>query len=203
LATDGVTRGVIGPREPARIWTRHVLNGAAVAEFIEHESRIVDVGTGAGLPGIPLAIARPDCRVDLLEPLERRVRFLHEAVAGLQLRNCRVIRARAENAVRQCGEADVVTSRAVAPLSRLAGWCAPLLRSGGVFLALKGASAAAELERDRAALAAAGLVDPAVLVIAVPGAPPTTVVRAVRAPAGPGRARRAGGGRSNNSSSSA
>ena len=163
LATDGVVRGLIGPREPARLWTRHVLNSAAVASLIAEGSTVVDIGSGAGLPGIPLAIARPDLIVTLVEPLERRVRFLVEVLDDLGLTNCTVVRGRAEEVVKQCGDADVVTSRAVAPLNRLAKWSAPLARDGGWVLALKGASASEELERDRRAVTAAGLVDAEVI----------------------------------------
>ncbi len=182
LASDGVVRGLIGPREPERLWTRHLLNSAALAAVIGEAVigeavigeavigdavTVVDIGSGAGLPGIPLAIARPDLRVTLVEPLERRVRFLLEVVAELQLTGCRVIRGRADEVIADCGNADVVTSRAVAPLHRLAEWSAPLARDGGVMLALKGATAAEELDRDRAALTAAGLVDAEVLGLVV------------------------------------
>jgi 16S rRNA (guanine527-N7)-methyltransferase len=165
LATDGVLRGLIGPREPSRLWTRHVLNSAVVAELVHDGASVVDIGSGAGLPGIPLAIARPDLRVTLVEPLERRTRFLLEIVDSLGLTNCRVVRGRAEEVVAQCGDADVVTSRAVAPLHRLAAWSAPLARDGGLVLAMKGESAREELTRDEKALAAAGLVDAEVLEI--------------------------------------
>ena len=165
LATDGVVRGLIGPREPARLWTRHVVNSAVIAELIEQGVRVVDIGSGAGLPGIPLAIARPDLRITLVEPLERRVRYLSEMIEALDLRLCRVVRGRAEDMISECGDADVVTSRAVAPLHRLAGWSAPLTRVGGIVLAMKGQSAAEELNRDRSAVAAAGLIDAEVLEI--------------------------------------
>ena len=171
LATDGVVRGLIGPREPQRLWRRHILTSAAVGSLIGGEVTVVDIGSGAGLPGIPLVIARPDLSVLLVEPLERRVRFLLEVVAELSLAGCRVVRGRAEDVVAECGNADVVTSRAVAPLHRLAAWSAPLARDGGLLLALKGASAAEELERDRAAVAAAGLVDAEVLRLPVGGRP--------------------------------
>ncbi|WP_395727875.1 16S rRNA (guanine(527)-N(7))-methyltransferase RsmG [Nakamurella sp.] len=181
LATDGVVRGLIGPREAGRLWTRHVLNCAAPAELIPPGARIVDVGSGAGLPGVVLAIARPDCRVVLLEPLERRVRFLTEVVDRLGLNECLVVRARAQDAPAQARGADVVVSRAVAPLGRLAGWCAGLARPGGVVLALKGSTAQEELVRDAADLAAAGLRDAEVVALDGP-AGPAHVVRAVRGP---------------------
>lgn len=165
LATDGVVRGLIGPREPARLWTRHVLNSAAATGLIELNARVVDIGSGAGLPGIPLAIARPDCSVTLVEPLERRTRFLVEMVDTLGLANCSVVRGRAEDVVAQCGGADVVISRAVAPLHRLVSWSAPLARDGGWVLAMKGSTAAEELIRDRQAVTAAGLTDAEVIEI--------------------------------------
>ena len=181
LATDGTVRGLIGPREAGRLWSRHVLNSAVVGELIEPGARVVDIGSGAGLPGIPLAIARPDCRVDLVEPLERRAQFLREIVELLALDHCRVLRGRAEDVVADCGGAQVVTSRAVAPLSRVAVWSAPLIGIGGWMMALKGQSAAEELTRDRQALAAVGLIDAEVMTV---GAgivdPPTLVVRARR-----------------------
>ena len=157
LVTTGVERGLIGPREAPRVWDRHVLNCAVVAELVPNGAGLVDVGTGAGLPGIPLALARPDLRVVLLEPLARRVEWLREVVADLGL-DVEVERGRAEDAAvrRRWEGADVVTARAVAPLGRLAGWCLPLLRPGGMMLALKGASAAAEVERDATAVRRAG-----------------------------------------------
>lgn len=179
LAGDGVVRGLIGPREADRLWTRHVLNCAAPAELIPHDARVVDVGSGAGLPGIVLAIARPDCHLVLLEPLERRVRFLDETIGALGLGNCRVVRSRAQEAPAAARGADVVVSRAVAPLGRLAGWCAGLARPGAVVLALKGSSARDELERDAAQVAAAGLRGAEVVELNGP-AGPAQVVRAVR-----------------------
>lgn len=158
LADDGLRRGLIGPRERGRLWTRHVLNCALAAPAIPPEGRVVDIGSGAGLPGIPLALARPDLRLDLVETLLRRTTFLDEAVALLGLGDrVRVVRARAEDAVATVGGADAVTARAVAPLAKLARWAAPLLRPGGTFLALKGESAAEEVERDGAAARRAGI----------------------------------------------
>ena len=181
LAGGGVLRGLIGPREPERLWSRHLLNSAVLAALIPADTRVVDVGTGAGLPGIPLALARPDLRVVLVEPLARRVSFLLEAVEALELPRCDVVRGRAEDLVATVGGADVVVSRAVAPLATLAGWCAPLLRPGGVMLGLKGATAQAELERDADAVARSGLADAEVRVVGADVLPePTFVVRAVK-----------------------
>lgn len=159
LGDAGLVRGLIGPRERSRLWSRHVLNSAVVAPLLPVGATVVDIGSGAGLPGIPLAIARPDCRLVLVEPLERRCVFLVEAVEVLGLSNVEVVRGRAEQAVESAGNADVVTSRAVAPLGRLVGWSAPLLRVGGRILALKGSSAAEEIDRDRADLDRLHLTD--------------------------------------------
>ncbi|MDK8870008.1 MULTISPECIES: 16S rRNA (guanine(527)-N(7))-methyltransferase RsmG [Corynebacterium] len=157
LATAGIERGLLGPREVPRIWERHVLNSAVLGEVIENGARVIDVGSGAGLPGIPLAIARPDLHVQLLEPLLRRYNFLAEINDQLEL-GCEVLRGRAEEpaVVKQLGGADVVTSRAVAPLGKLAKWSLPLVRVGGSMKALKGGSVAEELERDAREIRKAG-----------------------------------------------
>jgi 16S rRNA (guanine527-N7)-methyltransferase len=165
LATDGVTRGLIGPREVGRLWERHVLNSAAVAEAVPEGARVVDVGSGAGLPGIPLGLARPDLLVTLVEPMARRVEFLSEAVVELEdllgVRRWRVVRGRAEerSVATAVGQVDVVTARAVAPLPRLAAWCRGLLRPGARLVALVGAKAVAELPSVLAELRAAGMTD--------------------------------------------
>ncbi len=160
LATDGIEHGLIGPREVPRLWDRHILNCGVVGDLLHADERVVDIGSGAGLPGIPLAIARPDVTVILVEPLQRRVDFLERTVAQLEL-DVQVVRGRAEEkAVREeAGGADVVTSRAVAPLARLAGWSAPLIRVGGRMLALKGSSARDEITRDEETAARVGVVD--------------------------------------------
>jgi 16S rRNA (guanine527-N7)-methyltransferase len=151
-----------------------------VSELIPAGARVVDVGSGAGLPGIPLALARPDLSIVLVEPLARRVEWLLEIVEDLGV-GVEVQRGRAEeNSVRRRWEgADVVTSRAVAPLHRLAAWCLPLVRCGGTMLAVKGASAAEEIERDATAVrtlgggapsierCGAGIVDPPSTVVIV------------------------------------
>ncbi|MGW6426135.1 16S rRNA (guanine(527)-N(7))-methyltransferase RsmG [Nocardia sp. NPDC055053] len=161
LATAGVERGLIGPREVPRLWERHILNCAVVGELIEEGAAVVDIGSGAGLPGIPLAIARPDLRITLVEPLLRRTVFLSEFVDEIGLKNVTVVRGRAEQSgvIKEAGGADVVTSRAVAPLAKLAHWSLPLLRDHGRMLALKGTSAAEELERDGAELIRDGATD--------------------------------------------
>ncbi|WP_040800335.1 16S rRNA (guanine(527)-N(7))-methyltransferase RsmG [Nocardia higoensis] len=177
LATDGVQRGLIGPREVPRLWERHILNCAVITELIPEGVSVVDVGSGAGLPGIPLAIARPDLRITLVEPLLRRTVFLSEFIeqAGLGIT---VVRGRAEHSgvTKEAGGADVVTSRAVAPLAKLAHWSLPLLRDHGRMLALKGASAAEELERDRDELTRLGAGKFEVLECGVGIVDPPTVV---------------------------
>ena len=161
LAEHGVERGLIGPREVERLWDRHLLNSAVVAERIPTGARVVDLGSGAGLPGIPLAIARPDLNITLLEPMARRVDWLEYVIMTLGL-NATVVRGRAEEpAIKQrVGGADVVTARAVAPLAKLCVWGLPLLRHGGLLVAMKGSSAADELARDRQAVLRAGGTEP-------------------------------------------
>jgi 16S rRNA (guanine527-N7)-methyltransferase len=156
LATDGVTRGLIGPRETERLWDRHLLNCAVVAELLPEHGSLVDIGSGAGLPGVVLAMLRPSLEVTLLEPLLRRSVFLEECVTELGLANATVLRVRAEEKAARIG-ADIATARAVAPLGRLAGWAAPLLRPGGQLLAIKGQSAADELAAARPALSRLGV----------------------------------------------
>ena len=146
LATDGVVRGLIGPREVPRLWARHLVNCALLGLGVPRGVTVADVGSGAGLPGLVLAIGRPDLRVTLVEPLLRRTTFLAEAVEQLALANVEVVRDRAE-ALHGRRSFDVVASRAVAPLDRLARWCLPLVAPGGRMLAMKGASAADEVAR--------------------------------------------------------
>ncbi|WOC12242.1 16S rRNA (guanine(527)-N(7))-methyltransferase RsmG [Gordonia sp. MP11Mi] len=161
LTEQGVLRGLIGPSEVPRLWTRHILNCAVLGEVIDDGATAFDIGSGAGLPGIPLAIAKPNVSITLIEPLLRRTTFLDEVVSELGLTNVTVTRGRAEEktVLASVGTADVVTSRAVAPLDRLAGWSAPLIRVGGRLIALKGRSAADEIQRDRAAVRKTGIVD--------------------------------------------
>lgn len=158
LTEHGVERGLIGPREVDKIWDRHVLNSAVVEELIGPNARVVDVGSGAGLPGVPLAIARPDLRITLLEPMARRIAWLEEVKERLDLGNMTVLRGRAEEGpIRaQLKNCDVATARAVAPLEKLARWCLPLLKGGGRMVALKGERAQEELDRDWSAVERAG-----------------------------------------------
>jgi 16S rRNA (guanine527-N7)-methyltransferase len=160
LADQGVLRGLIGPREIARLWDRHLINCALLGHAIVRGADVCDIGSGAGLPGLVLALSRPDLRVTLVEPLLRRTTFLEEAVATLELGNVEVVRARAEelHGVRQF---SVVTSRAVAPLPRLLIWSMPLVREGGALIAMKGSSVADEVADARVTLrkVGAGTVD--------------------------------------------
>jgi 16S rRNA (guanine527-N7)-methyltransferase len=181
LAGAGVERGLIGPRETPRLWVRHLINCAVVAELIPERATVCDVGSGAGLPGVVLALVRPDLRVTLVEPLLRRSAFLEEAVEQLRLTHVEVVRARAEDLH---GERSftVVTSRAVAPLARLLDWSMPLVEPHGFLAAMKGASAGEEIEKASKALrrhragpaevvrCGVGVVEPTTTVVRVPGA---------------------------------
>jgi 16S rRNA (guanine527-N7)-methyltransferase len=178
LATSGAERGLIGPREVPRIWDRHLLNCVALAELIPAEVELADVGSGAGLPGLPIAIARPDLSIYLVEPLLRRVVWLRDVVSELGLTNVEILRGRA-NAVAETGQAfDLVTARAVAPLTTLLELCLPLVRPGGELLAMKGDSAAEELIEAEPVLKQLGAAEWSVAVCGEGVlATPTTVVR--------------------------
>src|ERR1035437_3201906 len=158
LADSGVSHGLIGPREIPRLWERHVLNCAVIHPAIAADERVIDVGSGAGLPGLALAIARPDLDLHLVEPMLRRTSWLSMAVDELALTNVTVHRGRAEQFWGTL-RAPVVTARAVARLSELATWCLPLLMPGGSLLAIKGLSVAEEVETDRAVLRRLGAID--------------------------------------------
>ncbi len=177
LVTDGVLRGLIGPREAPRIWQRHLLNCAVLTEALPMDAGVCDLGSGAGLPGLVIAIRRPDLRVTLVEPLLRRTTFLSEVVERLGLDNVEVLRMRAEE-LHGRAEFAVVTSRALAPLPRLLAWSMPLVRPGGALVAMKGSSAAEEVSAAEADLATwgAGAVEVLSLGSEVID-PPTTVVR--------------------------
>lgn len=146
LATSGMERGLLGPREVPRLWSRHVLNCAVVADLIPEGADVADVGSGAGLPGLTFAIARPDLTLTLIEPLERRCIWLNEVVDDLELNNVTIYRSRAEQAVEHVN-ADVVTARAVSALGNLARLTIPLLHGHGEVLAIKGRSAAEEVQK--------------------------------------------------------
>jgi len=177
LADAGVVRGLIGPRETPRLWERHLLNCAVLADGIPDGAAVADVGSGAGLPGVVLALGRPDLAVTLVEPLQRRTEFLTEVVGALGLDRVEVVRARAEelHGVRFFG---TVVSRAVAPLPRLLRWCMPLVAPGGQMLAMKGASAEEELSKAAATLRRLN-AGPAEVVWFGQGIldPPTTAIR--------------------------
>lgn len=197
LAGAGVERGLLGPREADRLWDRHLLNSAVVGELLDPGERVIDIGSGAGLPGIPLAIARPDLQIVLLEPLLRRSEFLTEVVAELGLA-VEVVRGRAEEPwVRdRFGARDAAVSRAVAALDKLTKWSMPLLRPGGLMVAIKGERAHEEVEAHRRVMAASGAVDVRVVTC---GAnclrPPATVVLARRGERARHRPARMTGGR--------
>ena len=177
LATDGSIRGFIGPREVPRLWERHLLNCAVIGDVMPEGARVIDVGSGAGLPGIPLAIARPDLDITLIEPLLKRSNYLSEVKELLDLDNVTVIRGRAEEGpVKKAVKgADIVTARAVAPLGKLAKWSLPLVKVGGEMIALKGESVHEELERDAAELKRAGAGKAEVITIKG-----TTIIRVPR-----------------------
>lgn len=180
LVDEGELRGLVGPREVSRLWERHLLNSAAVVPFLPQAGLIVDVGSGAGLPGIVVAAMRPRATVVLVEPMERRVAWLHDAVERTGLTNVQVRRARAQE-LDGALEADAVTARAVAALEKLYGWTAPLVRDGGKILAMKGARAAEELAAAAKVMRALGLVDGQVHeATTIDGTEPTRVVSAVR-----------------------
>lgn len=146
LATSGIERGLLGPREVPRLWSRHVLNCAVIESLMEHDAEVADVGSGAGLPGLCLAIARPDLKLTLIEPLERRCIWLTEVIDDLGLDNVTVMRGRAEQMVGTI-DARYVTARAVSALSNLAGLTIPLLHGKGDLIAIKGRSAAEEIDK--------------------------------------------------------
>lgn len=164
LATEGVLRGLIGPREAPRLWERHLLNCAVLGELVPEGATVCDIGSGAGLPGLVLAIARPDLRITLVEPLLRRTTFLDEVVAELGLDHVEVVRGRAE-ALHGERRFQVVTARAVAPLERLLTWSMPLVEPTGELVAMKGSSIAEEIKQSDAVLRRLGCASPVVRVL--------------------------------------
>ncbi len=181
LTGSGVERGVVGPAEAERIWDRHLLNCGAIARLVPAKAAVIDLGSGAGLPGIVLAILLPGVRVTLLEPLARRVEFLAECVAELGLSNAEVVRGRGEDVAGHT-VGDVVTSRAVAPLDKLVGLSVGLARPGGRILAIKGASAETELAKARPVLARLGVTDARVVHAGSAGGGATATVVTFTAP---------------------
>jgi 16S rRNA (guanine527-N7)-methyltransferase len=176
LTTRGTERGIIGPREAPRLWDRHILNCVVVTPRLPVGASVADVGSGGGLPGLVWAIARPDLAVTLIEPLLRRTTFLGEVVDELGLSNVTVLRGRADEVSERY---DVVTARAVAELGKLGAWCLPLVKPGGVMLALKGQSASIEVEVWTETLRSLGATD--IVVASYGEAPtPTTVVEVSR-----------------------
>lgn len=177
LADAGVVRGLIGPREASRLWDRHLLNCGVLAEAVPEGSTVCDVGSGAGLPGLVLAIARPDLHVTLVEPLLRRTTYLEEVAADLDLSNVEVVRGRAD-ALHGERAFDVVTSRAVAPLGRLLDWSMPLVAPTGTLVAMKGSSVADEIEDARPVLKRWGCAEPEIVELGAGlVSPPTRIVR--------------------------
>jgi 16S rRNA (guanine527-N7)-methyltransferase len=164
LATEGVVRGLIGPRESPRLWDRHLLNCAVLGDLLPQAATVCDVGSGAGLPGLVLAVARPDLQITLVEPLLRRTTFLAEVVAELGLTHVEIVRARAD-ALHGRRRFDVVTSRAVAPLDRLLGWSMPLVAPEGALVAMKGSSVGEEIEAAGGVLRRLGCAPPVVHVL--------------------------------------
>lgn len=182
-------RGLIGPREVPRLWERHLLNCAVLSEVVPEGVTVCDVGSGAGLPGIPLALVREDLKITLLEPLLRRTNFLAEVVELLGLDHVTVVRGRAEEVLGTLQPVHVVTARAVAPLDRLAAWGIPLLRPYGEMLALKGDTAEEELKSAASALSKLGAVETSVLHVGEGVVDPLSTVVRVEVGESPGGVR--------------
>lgn len=188
LQKEGLLRGLVGPRDMGILWERHILNSAAVVPFIREtisgskSKRVADVGSGGGFPGLVLAACLPESDVTLIEPMERRVTWLQECVALMGLKNVTIFHGRSDEVIEkikshEINAFDAVTCRAVAPMTKLAGWTIPLLREHGRLVALKGKSAQAEIEKAAKMIRKAGGVKPRVLEAPVaPGLQPTTVV---------------------------
>ncbi|WP_329441940.1 16S rRNA (guanine(527)-N(7))-methyltransferase RsmG [Streptomyces canus] len=189
LAEAGVQRGLIGPREVPRLWERHLLNCAVLSEVVPEGVTVCDVGSGAGLPGIPLALVREDLKITLLEPLLRRTTFLTEVVELLGLDHVTVVRGRAEEVMGKLTPVHVVTARAVAPLDRLAAWGVPLLRPYGEMLALKGDTAEEELKAAGTALSKLGAVETSILYVGEGVVDPLSTVVRVEVGESPGGVR--------------
>jgi len=180
LAREGELRGLIGPRELPRLWSRHLLNSSAVSAFVPAGLSFADVGSGAGFPGVVVALMRPDLQVHLIEPMERRTAWLADVATELAMENVTVVRARAEE-LHGTHSFDVVSARAVAAMKKLVPWVAPLVRPGGRLVALKGERAAAELDEARKVLQKHRLTAATVHEVFVPGSDALTrIVEATR-----------------------
>lgn len=178
LASDSETFGLLGPRELPRIWSRHVINSGLLAELIPDGSKVVDVGSGAGLPGIPMAIAQPKAKFTLVEPMERRANWLKEVVTDLGIDNVEVLRARAEDVAET--DFDLATARAVAALDKLLKLLTPLIKDSKLktIIAMKGSKAQEEIMDASKKLSALGYSQPEILTLGLNKAPETaTVVR--------------------------
>ncbi len=175
LADAGVVRGLVGPREVPRLWERHLVNCAMLGDVLPAGATVADVGSGAGLPGLVLAIMRPDLSLTLIEPLLRRTNFLSEVVVALGLANVEVLRGRAES-LHARRSFDVVTSRAVAPLDRLLTWSMPLVAPEGSLVAMKGSSVVGEIEAARPTLVGLGCAEPETMILGQGRLPSTTLV---------------------------
>jgi len=178
LAADSETFGLLGPRELPKIWSRHVINSALLSELVPDGAKVADVGSGAGLPGIPMAIAQPKAQFTLIEPMERRANWLSTVVADLGIKNVEVLRARAEDVHRT--DFDIVTARAVAALDKLVRLLTPLTRGSELrtILAMKGSRAPEEIQQAKSRLDRLGFSEPEILTLGMGKAPDTaTVVR--------------------------
>lgn len=180
LEVQGELRGLIGPREVERLWERHILNSAAVVPFLPTTGQIIDIGSGAGLPGIIIGAMLPEATIKLIEPMERRCNWLSEMVELLELENVEVLRGRAEE-FHGALTADAVTARAVAALDKLGRWAIPLLQEGGQLVLLKGRSVADEVEPARKVFRKFRMTEPEIIdATTVVGSESTTVLRSTR-----------------------
>lgn len=178
LAKDSETFGLLGPRELPRIWGRHVINSALLSELVPVGSKVADIGSGAGLPGLPMAIAKPDAQFTLIEPMERRSNWLQQVISDLEIKNVDVIRSRAEEVQRT--DFDIATARAVAALDKLLKLLTPLIRGseGKTVLAMKGSRAPIEIVEAKSRLDLLGFDAPEIITLGLGRAPETaTVVR--------------------------
>lgn len=179
LATLGIKKGILGPNEAKIIWNRHILNCGIISNIIPEKTNIADIGSGAGLPGIVLAIARPDTKITLIEPLQKRTKWLHEMVEKLELTNVKIFTGTAQEANKQ-NQFDIVTTRAVAELKKLINLTFPLLKNGGQFLGIKGKNVNKEILAAKNKIATYGGKKTTILTLGEDILEtPTTVVRII------------------------